>query len=241
MESSNIKISRVLSFYQKTKSKFFSFPQNLLTIYIWLRKCHVTHFLLPLLQLPSLFIEINVRCVYDTDIFLFQLCVECVPCVFLRLLTRALPPTKFPLQQRIIHQKIEMSGLLQRWKAREIIWNQVLYSHCQSSPAHLDENSIKSHNNDSADCYHIPYILPLLFSMTHWERSFTVTVRRLTITFLKSASFRGKGMGDNEQPWPFPREPCQNMMPRNAVRAAEMAFSFTPAGQMWQTERGVLK
>lgn len=64
------------------------------------------------------FIEMNVwRCLYDTDIlFWVQLSLERVPCVFLPLLTSALPLSKFPLQQHIIHQKIELSVALQRWR-----------------------------------------------------------------------------------------------------------------------------
>lgn len=62
---------------------------------------------------------------------------------------------------------------------------------------------------------HIPRIPPLLLSMTHWERSITGL---LTIIFLKSASCRGKGMGDNGQARHFPQEPRLNAAPGGAAR-----------------------
>lgn len=227
----------------RRQNHIFSLPESLFTIYIWLRKRHVIHFLLPLLELSSI-LEINVwRCIYDAHIFSVQVNLECVPSLCLYLSWPQLYLWVNFHYNSIIHQKIELSVPLQRWKTLEIFSNQTLYSHCKKKkkqPPDLQGNSIKSHIHDSAVCHHIPHILLLFLSTTHWERSFTVTVSSLTITFLKSASFRGKGKGDNGQPWHFPREPCQNMMPREAVGAAEMVFSFAPAGRTWQTERGTV-
>lgn len=162
----------------------------------------------------------------------------CPQCVFIPLLTPALPLGKFPLQQHnspknwIVSASPEVKDTKKSFRIRHF------FSHCQkkkkSSSQIYRETQLKSHIHDSALCSHVPHIFLLVLSMTHRGRSFTGL---LTVTFLKSASFRGEGKGDYEQPLHFPQEPCLNMMPREAVGAAEMAFSFALARQTWQTER----
>lgn len=139
----------------------------------------------------------------------------------------------------IIHQKIELSVPLQRWKTLKILSNQALYSHCKKKekkqPADFQANSIKSHIHDIAVCRHVAHTLLLFLSMTHWERSFTGL---LTITFLKSASFRGKAKG-----WQW----ATLAFPPGAVSKHDALWSgrglpkwpsaFAPARQTQQTER----
>ncbi len=218
---------------------FFFFPRKSFYYVHLIEKMSCNSFPPPPARALLHFIEINVwRYMYDADIFLVQVRLECVPSAYLYLSWPQLYLWINFHYNSIIHQKIELPVPLQRWKTLEILSNQVLYSHCKKKKkkqlTDLQGNSIKSHIHDSSVCRHVPHVLPLLLSMTHWERSFTGLH---TVTFLKSASFRGKGKGDNGQPWHFPREPCLNMMPCEAVGSAQMAFSSAPARQTWQTER----
>lgn len=144
-------------------------------------------------------------------------------CVFI-LLTWALPLGKFPLQQHnspknwIVSASPEVKDTRNQFESGTLftVWK-------KKKPIDLQENSIKSHTHDSSVCHHTPHILLLLVSVTHRERSLFFT-GLLMITFLESASFKGRGRVTTDNRGIFPQEPCLNMMPREAVIAAEMCL-----------------
>ncbi len=134
--------------------------------------------------------------------FLVQFSLECAPSACLFLLW---PPLSLWINfhyNSIIHQKIELSVPLQRWKTLEILSNQALYSHCnKSSPQIYRETQLR-------DTFLIALSAATHFTFScfsyHWHIGKAVFSGLLTISFLKSASFRGKGKGDNGQPLHFP-------------------------------------
>lgn len=79
----------------------------------------------------------------------------------------------------------------------------------------LQDNSLKSRVHDSAVCLRIPHILRFLLSMTHGDTG------SLTITFLKSASFRRKGKGVEGQPW-HPPHPLRVVLKHDAHEQGEL-------------------
>lgn len=111
-------------------------------------------------------------------------------------------------------------------KTLEIFSNQALDS-LPKKPTHLQRNSIKSFFYDSLVYCNTPHILT--------QHTFT----GMPMIKFQRALILEEGWKmtmDIGQPWHFPSG-AEYKHDASAIRAAEMAFSFASAVQMWQTWR----
>lgn len=156
--------------------------------------------------------------------FLAHLGFKCVPGVFLYTIWPQIYLWAYSHYKSIIHQKIELALLLQRWNTVETLSVQVFYSHWKlTRPIDLEENSIKSCIRESTPPLRFSHSPASLINDTLTEVLYWVCSG---LHFSRVPHLEEKAKGDNGQPWHFPQEPCLNMTPGEAVRAADMALSF---------------